>query len=84
MYVAVDDQTIEIEFQQLYQRLLVTRIGSIELSTLFQYEFVGLASHRSGLLGVPRPLTSDQGPPSLVLTSPRHESSAPSADRATS
>lgn len=38
VYVSLDGEKIEIDPQQLYQRLLVAGIGSIELKTLFQYE----------------------------------------------
>ena len=47
VYVAVDDQKIEILPQHFYQRLLVAGICSIELSTLFQYE---LCSYPSSIL----------------------------------
>lgn len=38
VYVSVDGEKIEVDPQQLYQRLLVAGIGSIEIQTLFQYE----------------------------------------------
>ncbi len=38
MYVSLDGAKIEINPQQLYQRLLVAGIDSIDLLTLFQYE----------------------------------------------
>ena len=38
LYVSVDGERIEIDPHQLYQRLLVAGIGSIEPQTLFQYE----------------------------------------------
>jgi hypothetical protein len=46
VYVSVDGEKIEIDPQQLYKRLLVAGIGSIELTTLFQYE---LCSYPSSL-----------------------------------
>ena len=46
VYVAVDGGKIAIEPQQLYQRLLVDGVESIELSTLFKYE---LCSYPSSL-----------------------------------
>ena len=38
VYVSVEGEKIEIDPQQLYQRLLVAGIGSIDIETLFQYE----------------------------------------------
>ena len=38
MYVSVDGEKIEMNPQQLYQRLLVAGIGTIDVQTLFQYE----------------------------------------------
>lgn len=38
LYVSVENEKIEINPQQLYQRLLVAGIESVELNTLFQYE----------------------------------------------
>ena len=46
IYASVDGEKIEIDPQQLYQRLLVAGIGTIELTTLFQYE---LCSYPSSL-----------------------------------
>ena len=46
VYVSVDGEKIEIDPQQLYQRLLVAGIGNFELQTLFQYE---LCSYPSSL-----------------------------------
>ncbi len=38
VYVTVGNEKIEFDPQQLYQRLLVAGIGTIDLSTLFKYE----------------------------------------------
>jgi len=38
MYVSLDGEKIEMDAHQLYQRLLVAGIGTIDLPTLFQYE----------------------------------------------
>ena len=46
IYASVDGEKIEIDPQQMYQRLLVAGIGTIELTTLFQYE---LCSYPSSL-----------------------------------
>jgi hypothetical protein len=46
LYVSIDGEKIEIDPQLLYQRLLVTCIGSVEIQTLFPYE---LCSYPSSL-----------------------------------
>ena len=46
VYASVDGEKIDIDPGQLYQRLLVAGIGTIELTTLFQYE---LCSYPSSL-----------------------------------
>ena len=38
VYVAFDGEKIEIDPQQLYQRLRVAGVGTIDIQTLFQYE----------------------------------------------
>jgi hypothetical protein len=46
VYVSCDGKKIETDTQQLYQRLLVAGIGTIDVSTLFQYE---LCSYRTSV-----------------------------------
>ena len=46
VYVSVDGEKVQIDPKQLYQRLLVAGIGTIDVKTLFQYE---LSSYPSSL-----------------------------------
>ena len=82
MYVSLDGEKIQMDAQQLYQRLLVAGIGTIDVTTLFQYELcsyptslfdqkllmrqVDNADLQNGLIKIAPTYVTDECPSSVV------------------